>query len=89
MTLTDFKQVNFKSFNPKKDILYLILFTLVLIIIALLLKTQERKKITNFRYISAIVSEKSKVYLGGYNVLFNYNVKNKPFSSENSQGKRI
>jgi hypothetical protein len=84
MTLTDFKQVNFKSFNPKKDILYLILFTLVLIIIALLLKTEERKKITNFRYISAIVSEKSKVYLGGYNVLFNYNVKNEPFSSENS-----
>jgi hypothetical protein len=84
MTLTDFKQVNFKSFNPKKDVIYLILFTIVLIIGANFLKNQEKNKLTNFKYISATVSKKSKVYLGGYNVLYNYTVKNEKFSYKNS-----
>lgn len=83
MTLIDSKQVNLKSFNPKKDIILLVLFTFALIIGANFLKNQEKNKLLNFKLTSATVFKKTKVYLGGYTVFYNYKVKSKNFSCQN------
>jgi hypothetical protein len=72
MTFVNLKQVDIKSFNPKKDIIQIILFVIGLITIVYFIQNKRDKKLLNPRYSFALVSDKSKVYLGDYEIYYKY-----------------
>jgi hypothetical protein len=84
MTIINSNQINFKSFKPKRDVLHLIIFTFILIVSAFFLKNFEKNKLTSNKSTYAIISEKSKIYMGDYIVYYNYSIKKKSYTYHNS-----
>ena len=84
MTIVNFKQVDFKSFNPRRDIIQIILFVIGLIAIVYFVQKKNEKKLVNSKYSFAIVSDKSKVYLGDYEVYYKYRTNKQVFEYRNA-----